>query len=285
MTYAESTAETLIDIGHTQVAHYQIGTGPDVLFVHGWPLDHRTWQPVVNALAGVTAHLVDLPGSGRSMATPTTPLTMADQAESLAAVLDHLDLDSVTLIGHDSGGMIARMVAAEKPERVAALVLSGTEIPGHHPWQVAMFSLLAKLPGSKGVLKTMLNNDVLARSPLALGGCYHDMANASESFAMIMGDLLSDDEVMESQMTLIRNLDNETVQGLTDVHRRLAMPALLIWGEDDPFFPIEKAKAMVAQFAGPTRFETVPKAKLFVHDERPEHYAGLVAGFLAEHTT
>ncbi len=270
-----------IDIGHTQVAYRRHGSGPDVLFVHGWPLHGGTWRNIVGRLDGFTCHVIDLPGAGASRPTADTPMTFAGHVDSILAVLDHLGLDQVTLVGHDSGAMFTRMAAARRPEAVTALVMSGTEIPNHHSWQVSMYSLLSKLPGSGNVLRTMLGHDILARSPLALGGCFHDFDAIDDGFGVILGELLADSELMDSQLALIRNFDNDAVDALPAVHAKLTMPSLLIWGEDDPFFPIGKARAMVDQFAGPTRFEAIANARLFVHEEYPERFAELTADFLA----
>ncbi|MCA9589051.1 MAG: alpha/beta fold hydrolase, partial [Myxococcales bacterium] len=54
-----------IDIGHSKIAYRRFGKGPDLLFIHGWPLNQHTWRDVAPALADeFTCHLVDLPGSG-----------------------------------------------------------------------------------------------------------------------------------------------------------------------------------------------------------------------------
>lgn len=270
----------MIDIGHASMAHRQTGTGPDVVFVHGWPLHGDTWNGVVGHLDGFTCHVLDLPGCGASTTTEATPLTMTGHVDSVGAAIDELGLEQFSLVGHDSGGLIARMVAARRADDVASLVIAGSEIPGHHPWQVALFGLLAKLPGSSAIMRTVLSHDSLMMSPFALGGSFSDPARISADFMGIVGSLLEDEEALSRQLEIIGSFDNAVVDGLVDVHAELTMPTLLIWGEDDGFFPVEKAQAMTTQFAGPTTFEVVPDAKLFVHEEHPERFAELVAGFL-----
>jgi pimeloyl-ACP methyl ester carboxylesterase len=273
--------DDFIDIGHTKVAYRCTGDGPDLVFVHGWPLHGDTWRNVVSELPGFTCHLIDLPGAGSSLATASTPLTLQGHADSLGSVLDQLDLGRYAVVGHDSGGMFARLAAQKRTESVAALVLSGTEIPGHRSWQVALYALMAKLPGSGNVLKMLVSNDVLARSPLVLGGCFSDTDLINGEFGEIIADLFADEAVMDSQMTLIKNFDHAVVDSLAEAHTQLTMPSLLIWGADDAFFPVDKARDMASQFAGDTRFETVANAKLFVHEERPAKFASLTRDFLS----
>jgi pimeloyl-ACP methyl ester carboxylesterase len=62
------------------------------------------------------------------------------------------------------------------------------------------------------------------------------------------------------------------VAALADVHARITCPVQLVWGEDDPFFPVDGARAMVDTFAN-ARLTIVPDAKVFVHEERPEEVA------------
>ena len=76
----------------------------------------------------VTCHLIDLPGAGSSRFTADTPLTVEQHIHSVRRVLDLLELDDVAVVGHDSGGMIARHAVAGDP-RLRALGLIDTEQP------------------------------------------------------------------------------------------------------------------------------------------------------------
>lgn len=62
----------------------------------------------------------------------------------------------------------------------------------------------------------------------------------------------------------------------------MASPPLLVWGQGDPIFPVDKAREMAEQFGGPTRFTVIEQARLLVHEEHPELFASLCAEFLAE---
>src|SRR5688572_15665722 len=73
-----------LDIGHTRLAYRRFGRGPDLVFVHGWPLHAGTFRALVPLLADrFTCHLVDLPGAGQSVCTPRTPIDLAAHAASL----------------------------------------------------------------------------------------------------------------------------------------------------------------------------------------------------------
>lgn len=92
--------EGFLDVGAGEVAYRRIGTGPDVLLVHGWPVSGATFRALLPHLVEhVTCHLIDLPGAGDSRFTAATPLTLADHIRSVATVLDLLSLDDVAVVG------------------------------------------------------------------------------------------------------------------------------------------------------------------------------------------
>ena len=101
--------DRFLDVGAGEVALRSVGHGPDVLFVHGWPVSGATFRTLLPHLADhVTCHVIDLPGAGSSRFTADTPLTVEQHIRSVRRVLDLMELDDVAVVGHDSGGMIAR---------------------------------------------------------------------------------------------------------------------------------------------------------------------------------
>lgn len=279
-----TTQKEFVDVGHTRVAYFKTGSGPDLLFIHGWPLNGTTWRHVVPEMAGFTSWVIDLPGAGDSPATDLTPLTISGHAETVVRVMDELGYSDVVLVGQDSGGMIARYAAEKRPEVVRALSLCGTEIPGHHPPLVSFFTFAGKLPAAAATFKLLMGNRAIARTPLILGGTVADKSLLDgEMRETLLDPILADDAAMASAIKLIRNFSKGDVDPLAQTHRNLTMPTLLVWGEDDPFFPVDKARAMAEQFAGPTKFEILPDTKLLVHEERPHEFAALTRDFLHAH--
>src|SRR5258705_5365776 len=154
------------------LAYRKTGTGPDLVFVHGWPLHGETWRAIVPRLADrFTCHVFDLPGTGRSTWTDATPITLRDHARTVAAAIAELGLARVGFVAHDSGGAIARLVAAELGDRCFGLVLCNTEIPGYTPSGLVAFALLAKTPVLWRLLPATLRARRLRRANLGLGRC------------------------------------------------------------------------------------------------------------------
>ena len=112
--------------GVSLAAHEWAGQGDPIVLVHATGLCARVWDPVVALLppeARVVA--IDLRGHGRS----DCPEPIEERfrwrlfGEDLAAMLEALDLERVTLVGHSMGGHSATAAAIVAPERVARLVL------------------------------------------------------------------------------------------------------------------------------------------------------------------
>lgn len=107
------------------------GHGQPVLFSHGWPLDADMWDSQMEFLAsrGYRAIAFDRRGFGRS-SQPWDGYDYDTLADDIAQLVDHLDLQQVTLVGFSmGGGDVARYVARLGGERVAGLVLLGSVTP------------------------------------------------------------------------------------------------------------------------------------------------------------
>src|SRR5204863_3308475 len=95
-----------------------------VVLLAGLGLDHECWAGPATALAGRGHRVVgiDLRGTGRS-AAPTGGYTLDRLALDVTAVLDHLDLSDVVLVGHSFGAQVGLLLAATAPGRLSRLAL------------------------------------------------------------------------------------------------------------------------------------------------------------------
>lgn len=102
---------------------------PAVVFVHGFSLDTRMWDGQVAAFAErYRVVRYDLRGFGRS-ALPEAGVPYRHD-EDLRALLDALGIERVAIVGLSLGGAVALNVALSHPERISALVLAASILPG-----------------------------------------------------------------------------------------------------------------------------------------------------------
>jgi haloalkane dehalogenase len=256
-----------------RLAHRVSGTGPDVLFIHGWPLHGDTWRDITPHLTqAFRCHVIDLPGTGASQWTRDTPITLRAHAKAIVELVDELRLPRVAFVAHDSGGAIARLAAAELGERCTGLVLGNTEIPAYRPPMLRLVVGLAKLPGARRLLVATMKSARLRRSALGFGGCFDDLSLIEGDFKRLFVDPILADP--RGQMGLAQQWDWSVFEDMAATHAQIGAPVTLIWGVDDPWFPLARAKKMVDQFRGGAELVELP-GKLFVHEERPAEWAAI----------
>ncbi|SFA93589.1 Pimeloyl-ACP methyl ester carboxylesterase [Rhizobium sp. NFR07] len=127
-----------IEANGTRVSVASAGSGPPVLFFHGWPHTWEIWRPVMERLQSqYTVIAPDLRGLGASERAKSgyDLHTLADDA---VAVLDALDIETAGVVGIDLGTAISWMFAMRHPGRVSKLAV--------------MEGLVGALPGAEGFL-------------------------------------------------------------------------------------------------------------------------------------
>jgi 3-oxoadipate enol-lactonase len=239
-----------------------------LVLLHGIGADARMFAPVVERLAGTVRVIVwNLPGYGGK--APDGPLTFPGLAAALDADLGMLGAERAVVLGHSIGGMVAQELAATVPQRVHALILSATT------------AVFGSRDGSfqREFVKSRLG-------PLDAGSTMAEMA--TEGAPRLVGSAAAP----EAASTLVRLMSEvpgatfrAAVQCLVSFDRRaelerIAVPTLLIAGEEDTNAPLKTMTRMA---------ETIPGARLQVLRgighlaplECPDRYADIVRSFLA----
>jgi len=265
--------DRFLDVGADEVALRSIGHGPDVLFVHGWPVSGATFRTLLPHLADhVTCHVIDLPGAGSSRFTNDTPLTIEQHILSVRRVVDLMELERVAVVGHDSGGMIARHALAGDP-RLRAMGLVNTEQPQGMSWRFKSFLTIRHVPGVGRALGWVMGQRWLRRNPFVLGDAFADADLLDGEFdEFFLRPIHDSRERQQAAARMLRSFDTRYVRELADIHRRIEVPVQLVWGDRDPFFPVARAREMVDTFPD-ARLEVIQGAGLFAHEERPAEVA------------
>jgi non-heme chloroperoxidase len=115
----------------TQIHFKDWGSGPPVVFSHGWPLTADAWESQMFFLAsnGFRCIAHDRRGHGRS-SQPWNGNDMDTYADDLAELFEHLDLKGAVMIGHSTGGgEVARFIGRHGTRRLSKAVLMGAVPP------------------------------------------------------------------------------------------------------------------------------------------------------------
>jgi pimeloyl-ACP methyl ester carboxylesterase len=263
-----------VDTGTARLVCRRFGTGPPLLLVHGFPLSGFTWRKVLPALSKHhTCYVPDLPGMGESEWTDETDFSFPGQGRTLKALVDRLGLDRYAVLAQDTGGTFARYLALGDGPRVEKLMLINTEVPHHRPPWIPLYKWLMHVPGA-------LAGFGVLRSGMGFGGCFSDLALLDGDFhAHVVQPLLDSARRMDGMARYLRGLTWGPVDDLEQAHARLAMPVELIWGADDPTFPVEHARRMAKQLPD-ARLVEIPGARLLVHEEKPADVVRAALAFL-----
>ncbi len=226
----------------------------------------------------------DLVGAGATVCRPHARYDMPAQDVTLLAFADTLGLDRFALLAHDTGATIARLLAAQAPERVSARVLTNTEVPGHRPPRIPTYRWAAGLPGAAAAFRFALRFRAFRTSRVTWGDVFHDPAHVDVNFETRFIDPLVDDpRLLQGQMRDPRGVDWGVVDDLATVQARITAPTLFLWGREDRIFPLSEGRRLPASFGGSVEFEEIPLARFLPHEEQPDAVATRALAFLAKH--
>jgi haloalkane dehalogenase len=268
--------------GDATLAYRSFGHGPVLVMVHGFPLHGFTWRKLIPALSDqFTCVVVDQAGCGDSDWSAQTDFRFPAHARRLKQLVDHLGVMQYHVLAQDTGATTARCLGLIDPARLAGMVLINTEMPGHRPPWIPAYQQLMALPGGAWLFRQLLRSPRYLRSGMGFGACFADLSLLDGPFhRAFIAPCIASRHKTEGVMRYLRGIGWDVVDGLAQRHPELAMPVMLIWGADDPTFPIEQARVMALQFCNGRGLLAVQGAKLLPHEERPDLVARAVLDFL-----
>lgn len=236
-----------------------------VVLVHGFGGDLDNWLFTIDALAETaTVYALDLPGHGQSTKALADP-TLAGLSNAVQSFMEAVGIDSAHLIGHSMGGAVSIRTALDAPGRVASLALIcsaglGREI--NHGYITGFIDaasrrdlkpVLEHLFADTGLVSRQMIDDLLK---------YKRLDGVGEALRAIAGAMFG---------------DGQQAATLGDAIAAAAVPALVVWGEEDRIIPAAHATALGAA----ARTAVIPNAGHMVQMEA----AGKVNALLKEHVT
>jgi pimeloyl-ACP methyl ester carboxylesterase len=271
-----------------QLEYFERGTGPALVFSHGWLANANLWRRVVDLLQGEFRCLVlDLPlGSHRTPMDPETDLSPHGVAGLIAMAIDQLDLHEVTLVGNDSGGAYSQIALAQHGdrlgERVSRLVLTSCETP-YDEWPPEPFDGLpaaASDTEALGQLLAALEDPAVRAMPVAYGLlAKHPLEpGASDSYALPAG---RDAGVLGDVAKAMSSASTEPVRAAGEhlvAHSEL--PTLLIWSSEDEVFPLAHAERYASALRGGT-LVPIEDSYSFTPEDQPDAVAAAIKSFAA----
>jgi pimeloyl-ACP methyl ester carboxylesterase len=259
--YALSPTIHALALPRLRLRVVEVGAGEPVVYLHGFSHCTAHWAPLVSRLPGMRSLMLDAPGHGAADAVDFNDVDLrAWYKEMLIGCLDELGIEQARIIGHSQGAMQALWLALDAPDRVRSVVAIGTPAVAFGARLDAMrflarpaigpllFWLPLPPPAYRNILAGTMGPAAMRAYPDLVRATY--LATHRAGYPKTVSSYLRE---------MFRGADATPRRyALSDAElRRLAQPALVLWGEGDTHFqPIEEAKARAALLPH-SRFELV----------------------------
>lgn len=225
------------DSGPVELFYEDWGTGHPIVFIHGWPLDHQMWEYQTRVLPalGFRCIVYDRRGFGKSD-KPWSGYDYDTFADDLKSVLDHLNLENVTLVGFSmGGGEVVRYFSRHGGKRVSKVVLLAS---------IAPFTLKTS-DNPDGVPKEVFDSIIKSlendRGDF-LAGLLKVFYGVDENNQPVSQTLLDWNLALGMQALPKATIDCVHAFGETDFRTEMSainVPALVIHGDADNIVPIK----------------------------------------------
>jgi pimeloyl-ACP methyl ester carboxylesterase len=230
------------------------------LYVHGVPTNSDDWVAFLERTGGLAP---DLPGFGRSGKAGNLDYTISGYADFLERFLDHLEVERIKLVVHDWGS-VGLAFAQRHPERIARLaIINAVPFLPHYRWH--RMARAWRTPGLGELAMGATNRFTLRRSSRE--------ANVTEGpLPDAWLDTVLDHFDQGTQRAILRLYRSSSSDVLADAGRqldRLTMPALVVWGSQDPYIP-ERFGAAYANALPNAQLLELPNAGHWPWLDQPE---------------
>ncbi|MGR3866993.1 alpha/beta fold hydrolase [Streptomyces graminifolii] len=241
---------------------HQLGTGPTLVFLHYWGGSARTWDLVVEGLAGRDTLAVDFRGWSRSSNLPG-PYTLRQLADDTLAVITEAGVNDYVLVGHSMGGKVAQLVAATRPAGLRGIIL------------------VASAPAKP----------VSGLTPEIREGLSHAY-DSDQSVAGVRDNILTATQLSESIKSRIATDSRASVdeartewplsgiaEDVSEQTRRISVPALVLAGENDQVESVDVLEKNLVAYLSGADFVVIPNTGHLIPLEAPADVVDAIKAF------
>jgi len=257
------------------VAYRELGSGPAVLLLHGWPTSSVLWRAVMPTIARHNRVVaIDLPGFGASDKPVDVRYDFDVFERAIDDLLAALGIGRVAIAGHDLGGPVALHWTLDHPDQVTGLALLNTLVYPEFSQAVRDFVTKLRTPDTREH----------ATSPEGLAeimqlGVTDGCVLAEEVHAAVREPFAS----APARLALAQAGIGLRLRGFIDMAARissLTVPVRVIYGEQDRLLPdVAQTMARIRRDLPQTELTALPNCGHFLQEQQPELVGDLLAGF------
>lgn len=259
---------TTTRIDDLQIAYSDVGTGPPVVLIHGYPFNRSLWNEQAEALSGKYRVVTpDLRGFGESDSSEG-PVTMNRMAQDVAQLMDQLEITGAVIGGLSMGGYVALAFCKQFPSRVKALVLADTRAQADTEegkqarFQQAEKALSEGMAGiADAMLPKLLTPDTVSKRPEVVKRVRDMMLKTKPQGAAsaLLGMAERDDQ--------------------SEFISTINVPTMILVGREDAITPVADSEKMQSKIA-PSRLVVIENAGHVSNLEQTGHFNFALSRFL-----
>ena len=272
--------EVRLDQGTIQ--YDDVGSGPPMVFVHGFFVDAQLWRDVVPDLSRDFRCIVPTwPfGAHRIPMEPDCDLSAPGIARLIADFLAALDLEDVILVANDTGGGYSQIVATEHPDRIGKLVLTPCDAYNYFPTPLFRYlKVLCWLPGSLWGTQ-LLRWRFFERQPWFFGWLTKRPADQKLIHSWI-APFRSSHRIRRDNAKFLRGIKKRHTLRAAEKLKDFDRPTLIAWAREDKLFPLRHGERLAATIPN-ARLEIIEDAYTYVSLDQPGRVIELVRAFARE---
>ena len=226
----QGNVKEYVSLNDTKLAFFQRpGSGTPIILIHGYPLDHTIWQPMIPFLESEARLIMpDLRGHGLS-STSEENFSIERMADDIAGLMDFLRIKKAIMIGHSMGGYVTLAFARKYEQKLLGL----------------------------GLIASRVNADTLSQKEARQRMIDEIQVVGMQNVAEFMSSRLVNDPLLVTDLyeLILKMKPNGAVGALkamigredsSSVFKKLNIPILVIAGSDDALIPIETSRLMAA---------------------------------------
>jgi pimeloyl-ACP methyl ester carboxylesterase len=258
-----------------RLAYRDLGDGPPVLLLHGWPTSSFLWREVKRLIARANRVVaLDLPGFGASDKPVGIRYSFDFFGRTLDLFLAHLGIDQLGLAVHDLGGPVGLHWALDRPGRLTKLALLNTLVYPEFSEAVKEFVRACATPGLREQITSPAGLESILRDGLA------DPAKLSPE---VLAAVQEPFRTPETRRTLADAGIGVSRKGFVQIARRLPalrIPVRVVYGSRDRVLPdVADTMARVKADLPQADVTTLPDCGHFLQEDAPEEVGALLARF------
>lgn len=257
------------------VAAGRAGSGPDLVLAHGWPWSSFSWHRVIPALAETyRVHWYDMPGYGQSDKRPEQATSLDVQGNVFAQMLAHWKLDAPSVVAHDFGGaatLRAHLLHGCDFEKYVLM-----NVVAMRPWGSEFFDHVGRHVDAFTGLPPHIHKAIVEAY---IQGALINEIDADDVTKLVAPWL--DVEGRASFYRQFAQADERFTAEVEPLFGDIRCPVAILWGENDPWIPIERGKALHARIPQAS-FRAFPGVGHMPQLEAPDRVLEVFVKFLRD---